>query len=87
MKKVIMWYATSDCTLLDSKKCCCLAFAWQRTFDKKLHQLKKFLLNLPQFFRANACRYGEHSWKFSLEMTQHKKVAACYATSDCTLLV
>jgi len=43
------------------------------TFDKKIAQLKKLLLDLPEFVRANVCRYAQHLWKFLLETSEHKK--------------
>jgi len=39
------------------------------TFDKKIAQLKKLLLDSPGFVRADACRYTQHLWTFLLETT------------------
>jgi len=42
------------------------------------------LLDLPEIFGANPCRYEKHSWKFLLEKTKYKKVVVWYATTDPT---
>jgi len=36
VKKIIVWHAIIDCTLLVRKRCCRLAYTKQKTFDKKI---------------------------------------------------
>jgi len=45
------------------------------------------LLILPQVFRAEACRYEEHSYKFLLQKTMYRQVIMFYATTDCPQLL
>ena len=43
------------------------------------------LFDLSESFRTTACRYEEHSCKFSLQNTEYKK-GIVFCTTDCTLL-